>query len=222
MDQPRAPAQAEHLLPPNATALERALSASDHRILSLPTWLIRAVWDVDACPERLLPYLAHAWSLDEWDPAWTEAEKRQAIRDSVWLHRHKGTVGAMRRALAQIGANISIREWWQYEHRQWWRRPYTFQLSVALDPVTDWTAAQMVRLRRVAMGAKNVRSLLEQITLQRAAHTAPLTLRLAVVATVKARLVNPPVTALTTPVVPVFVGVAVIGTVKSRFTGAAP
>jgi phage tail P2-like protein len=219
-DQPviRAPTQAEHLLPHNATALERALSATDDRLLQTPTWLLRAVWDVERCPERLLPYLAHAWSVDEWDPKWSDAEKRQAIRDSVWLHQHKGTVGAMKRALAQIGAAITIREWWQYEHRQWWRRPYTFQLFVALDPVTDWTAAQMVRLRRVALTAKNVRSLLEQVTVQRTAHTAPLTLRLAVVATVKARLINWPVTQLTTPRVPVFVGIGVVGTVKSRYT----
>jgi phage tail P2-like protein len=210
----RAPTQAEHLLPDNATALERALSATDDRLLQTPTWLIRAVWDVERCPARLLPYLAHAWSVDEWDPKWSDAEQRQAIRDSIWLHRHKGTVGAMRRALAQIGADISIKEWFQHAPR---RRPYTFQLFVNLDPVTDWTTAQMTRLRRVALSAKNVRSLLEQVTVVRTAHTAPLTLKLAVVATVKARLINPPVTALATARVPVVVGIAVIGTVKSRY-----
>jgi phage tail P2-like protein len=221
MTEPRAPAQAEHLLPHNATALERALSATDDRLLQLPVWLIRAVWDVDLCPERLLPYLAHAWSLDEWDPAWSEAQKRQAIRDSIWLHQHKGTVGAMRRALAQIGANVTIREWFQYEHRQWWRRPYTFQLFVNLDPVTDWTSAQMIRLRRVAMGAKNVRSLLEQVTLTRTAHVAPLTLRLAVGSRITIRLINPLTTRFTTAPAPLFVAAAVCATVRFRYVAPA-
>jgi phage tail P2-like protein len=209
------PRRDRHLLPDNATPLERALSASDHRLLSLPSRLIRAVWSIDDCPERLLPYLAHAWSLDEWDVSWTEAQKRQAIRDSVWLHAHKGTVGAMKRALRQIGYAVSLREWFQYPGRALWRRPYTFRLYVPLDGATAWTADKLIRLRRVAVSAKNVRSLLEAIVLQRRAPVAPVRIGAAVGRTTL-RLVNPPVGAIRTAPAGVFMGAAVRGRSKTR------
>ncbi len=187
--------RSEHLLPPNATLLERALSAADASLLALPVWVIRAVWNVDLCPVHLLPYLAAAWSVDEWDPAWSEAEKRQAIRDSVWLHQHKGTVGALKRALAQLKLAVTVSEWFQHGGD-----PYTFRLRVALAKGASWTAAQAAQLYRVAMANKNVRSYLDEVRVSVPPQDeASVRCGIAVVLRVAVRPILDPVTAISAP-----------------------
>lgn len=88
------------LLPPNATALERALAdvASPETAVD-----VAAVWDPDRCPPALLPWLAHALSVDEWDSGWSDEVKRDVIRQSVSIHRRKGTVSAVKDALVAAG-----------------------------------------------------------------------------------------------------------------------
>lgn len=190
-----APKKPEHLLPPNATLLERALSASDARMLALPTWVIRAVWDADRCPLHLLPYLAAAWSVDEWEPSWSEAEKRQAIRDSVWLHQHKGTVGALKRALKQLKLAVTVSEWFQHDGA-----PYTFRLRVALEAGATWTAAQAAQLYRVAIANKNVRSHLDSVAIVAPAQDeAPVRAGVAIVSRIAVKPILDPVTAITAP-----------------------
>lgn len=90
------------LLPSNASPLERALALTIGRITDLPVQ-IDTLWDPARCPAALLPWLAWALSVDEWDTGWTEAQQREVIAASVDIHRHKGTVWAMRRALAVAG-----------------------------------------------------------------------------------------------------------------------
>lgn len=93
------------LLPPNATALERALAGTMERISAVPV-LVRQSWDPVNCPAALLPWLAWAFSVDEWDPAWAEADKRAVILAAYDLQRRKGTVGAIKRALAAAGLGV--------------------------------------------------------------------------------------------------------------------
>lgn len=90
------------LLPMNSTATERALESVASRIsdLSAP---IDLMLKPEACPSPFLPWLAWALSVDEWDAEWTEEHKREAIAASIGIHRHKGTVWAMRRALSVAG-----------------------------------------------------------------------------------------------------------------------
>jgi len=86
------------LLPFNASAMERAIEAAARPdILPVP---ITQLWNADTCPEPLLPWLAWALHVDEFDDIPTEAGKREAIRLSLALHRKKGTPWAIQRALA--------------------------------------------------------------------------------------------------------------------------
>lgn len=89
------------LLPPNATPLERAL-ADLGRWIEVPAPL-STLWSVDRCPVDLLPWLAWALSVDDWDDGWPEARQRAAIAESVELHRHKGTPWAVRRSIEALG-----------------------------------------------------------------------------------------------------------------------
>ena len=56
-------------------------------------------------------------SIEEWDPNWSEDAKRSAIAQSVSIHRHKGTLGAVKRALKSAGygdAEVIERYGWDF------------------------------------------------------------------------------------------------------------
>ncbi|QDQ24927.1 phage tail protein I [Chitinimonas arctica] len=89
------------LLPSNATALERAVA--DSTASPLDPSVLRTLWSADHCPAPLLPYLAWAMSVDGWAYALTDAPRRQLIRESLALHRKKGTPWAIQRALGILG-----------------------------------------------------------------------------------------------------------------------
>ncbi|AQZ99596.1 phage tail protein I [Comamonas kerstersii] len=93
--------RAATLLPPNATPLERALAKASAMPHSPEE--IRQLWNHLTCPLHLLPWLAWAWSVDEWDPAWTEGQQRAMVGASIRLHKKKGTVWAVREALLRSG-----------------------------------------------------------------------------------------------------------------------
>ncbi len=95
------------LLPPNATSQERAISLATGRAVPVP---IKTLWSPQTCPEGVLPWLAWALSVDDWDATWTVERKRQAVAESIEVHRHKGTIGALRRALEQLGYEVEIDE----------------------------------------------------------------------------------------------------------------
>lgn len=92
---------APSLLPPNATPLEQALAKAAAMPHSPEE--IRKLWNHRTCPLPLLPWLAWAWSVDEWDPAWTESQQRAVVGASIALHKKKGTAWAVREALLRSG-----------------------------------------------------------------------------------------------------------------------
>lgn len=100
------------LLPGNATALERNAAQALAQIERVPIPL-RQLWNPDTCPVELLPYLAWAFSVDRWSPAWPESAKRAAIRAAYFIHAHKGTIGALRRVVEPLGYLIEVQEWWE-------------------------------------------------------------------------------------------------------------
>lgn len=97
------------LLPPNATSAEIALDETTAR-LSVSVG-IEALWNVETCPVELLPWLAWALSVDEWQDDWSESVKRQLIADSYEIHSHKGTPYSIKKSLLAMGYdNVIIRE----------------------------------------------------------------------------------------------------------------
>ena len=55
------------LLPPNATVLETATEEAMHQPISAINVPVRDLWNPAKCPLTLLPWLAWALSVDEWD-----------------------------------------------------------------------------------------------------------------------------------------------------------
>lgn len=148
------------LLPPNTTTQERAIEAAAARVSAVPVPL-RTLWSPDTCPLAQLPWLAWALSVDVWESSWTEAQKRESIKAAFFVHRHKGTLGAVRASLAALGWNIEVIEWFTDVPT---RVPYTFRVEAALDArgIADGLYDDIERL---ALAAKNVRSHLTRISL---------------------------------------------------------
>lgn len=95
------------LLPPSSTTLERAAANSGAGLSALPT-PPRHVRNPLTCPPALLPFLAWELSVDEWNSGWGEGVKRAVLASSVTIHRHKGTLGAVRRALQAIFGDVEF------------------------------------------------------------------------------------------------------------------
>lgn len=147
------------LLPPSAFREERAQEqAATELITSLDTDMVRKVKNADYCPAHLLPWLAWESAVDFWDDSWTEAQKRQVIKDAPYVHQHRGTAGAVRRSLGSIDLPTTVVEWWEDEPR---KPPYTFRVEVYSTQTIDEALYQ--RIRRQVDKAKNLRSLLTTI-----------------------------------------------------------
>ncbi|MEN4684523.1 phage tail protein I [Pantoea agglomerans] len=137
----------ERLLPTGSTPLEIAAAEAlaSPGAMSVP---LRQLWNPYTCPVELLPYLAWAWSVDRWDSAWPESTKRAVVAASQYVHRHKGTIGAIRRVVEPLGYLIKIIEWWKTNEA-----PGTFRLDVGvLD--TGITEEMYNELERLIADAK--------------------------------------------------------------------
>lgn len=139
------------LLPPNSTLQELAAEQAMARIANVPV-LVREVWNPDTCPSQALPWLAWAFSVDNWDDSWSDAQKRQAIKDSFLVHRRKGTAGSMKKALAALGFETQVYEWFQEDGE-----PYTFRVDANVfdESVSD---EMLTRVQGIVAETKNLRS----------------------------------------------------------------
>lgn len=107
------------LLPNSADPVEKAIFAAELARFALvdPTVIVR-IWNPQTCPAELLPFLAQAVSVDVWSQDWPEAQKRRVIAASPAVHRLKGTLGAVRRALAAFDMDARVIEWWEDDSRR--------------------------------------------------------------------------------------------------------
>lgn len=106
------------ILPSSASRIERVLEQVWTERLALIERDIANLWNPDLCRVDLLPYLAWALSVDEWQDSqlkndWSDPVKRQVIKDSIKIHKHKGTLGAVEQALKSVSVQTQITEWYQ-------------------------------------------------------------------------------------------------------------
>ncbi len=141
------------LLPPSSTPLERALADTVAKVSTLPT-PARDLWNPDTCPVELLPWLAWAFSLDDWDVTWTEAQQRAAVKASYSVHRYKGTIGSVKDALQALGLGVQVQEWFNQIPAG---DPYTYRLLLEVNQY-GVSLAQLEKIQDVVDNAKNLRS----------------------------------------------------------------
>lgn len=141
------------LLPPAQTRLEAALGKSMPPVGIVPE-LIAALWNPAECPAPLLPWLAWALSVDEWDDSWDEAAQRQVIAASFIVHRKKGTVGAVREVLKASNADVTLVEAWQQVPPG---TPHSFRIDVEIED-RGITQATLDTIERQVAAVKPERS----------------------------------------------------------------
>ena len=166
-------------LPPNATAAEVAIEAATARVGAVPVE-IRTVWHPDVCPAEILPWLAWALSVDNWDPQWPVSTQRAVISAAVEVHRRKGTRAAVVQALSAAGhPQADVRERYGRKFRD---GSLTYNGAVLHDEPDHWAEYRVflerpmtndqAQLVRGILGAiAPARCHLKQLNFTAAAHT---------------------------------------------------
>lgn len=149
-----------NLLPPNATITEVNLDEALSRVENVPT-PARTTINPDTAPVSILPWLAWSQSVDNWDPNWSNNQKRAVIKAAFAVHRQKGTVFALREALAALGYDLVVQEWYQQIPQG---DPYTFDVILTIEG-KEIDAQTFTELLAVINANKNLRSHLGQVKL---------------------------------------------------------
>ncbi|WP_265658372.1 phage tail protein I [Francisella philomiragia] len=133
------------LLPPNATELELKLENISAR--EIPS-VVNTLADIDNIPVEFLKILAIGLSVDYWNDNWTESKKRAEIKDSILVHRIKGSKRSIYVALSNIPANIKILEWFEQIPKA---KPRTF--SVTLNITQDFLDKNILKeaIKRISL-----------------------------------------------------------------------
>lgn len=95
------------LLPPNASSGALACEQALARATGMPV-VIDQLWDPLTYPIEVLPTLAWALSIQEWDTDWPESIQRATVAASIAVHQKRGTISAVRDVLAAAGFGEAV------------------------------------------------------------------------------------------------------------------
>ncbi|MCT4575079.1 MAG: phage tail protein I [Alphaproteobacteria bacterium] len=149
----------DSLLPPNATELQKdfekvAFRIGEEEILS------KYLLNPNECPEYLLPWLAWTLSVDVWNDKWAVEIRRKVIKESLSIHRSKGTIGALKQALKTFGfSDVKIEEWFNYGGEPYHFRAFLEVMTAGFD------LTKLNEIYLIIKNAKNVRSHLEKLSI---------------------------------------------------------
>lgn len=118
------------LLPPNASAAERAIARTIIGPIDAIPAPQRVLWNPDTCPEALLPWLAWALSVDTWKSWWPVHIKRAILRSAIAIQRRKGTAHSVREVIEAFGGTVQLKEWFEMDPPG---APHTFQMVLGLS-----------------------------------------------------------------------------------------
>lgn len=152
----------QNILPPNSVSAERALEAVLSHVGDLPGD-IRIIKNPDTCPVSLLPWLAWEYAVTYWNPDWSEAQKRAVIKAAAWQNKHRGTRGAVNRALLTVGFESKLLEWFESSPVD---DPYTFKIKIYLIKNMGLDLDLFNTFIAQIFDAKNCRSLLKEINFE--------------------------------------------------------
>lgn len=110
---------------------------------------------IDVLPEDIIDLLAWQLHVDTYDTAAEISIKREQVRQSISLHKKRGTPYAVRSAIEIVFSKSVLQEWFLYGGK-----PYCFKVLLEAAPKKK---AIYTELLRTIFAAKNVRSWLEKI-----------------------------------------------------------
>lgn len=144
---------------PTTIALCAALDEQFHALgVEVKRVLIYA--RVDELESELLDELAWSMHVDGYNAKAGVEEKRRMIRNSLRIHRYKGTVYAIEQIISSVfGEDAEVQEWFSYGGR-----PYHFKINIFCKE-HGASEADILRAEELVTVGKNKRSVLERIVL---------------------------------------------------------
>jgi phage tail P2-like protein len=154
------------LLPKNRTTLEAAVLDSA-AFRELDPDIIRTLYDVDECPPAFLPYLAWMLSVDFWEMAITDGQRRELIRSAITWHKKRGTPWAIKQALQALGIEqVQLNErpagahWAEFDvELTVIERPLGQQMFTQLERLIGAYKAERSHLRRLVVSGATMATL---------------------------------------------------------------
>lgn len=148
-----------NLLPINATAQEHAIDDATARVGGVPI-VVRQLWNPETCPNNLLPWLAWAFGVDEWDQGWSDDSKREVIRAAVPIQRRKGSVWSVKEVVRAAGyGNSTLIEG---NSIQFYNGSGTHNGSFTYGDLAEWARYRFILAKPISnVQAGQVRRLLE-------------------------------------------------------------
>ena len=133
------------LLPPNSSDQEQAIE--DAMRMDVDLSAVGTLRNPATCPAAVLPFLGWGLAIAQWNPDWTEAEKRAAIADAIPFHKRKGTRGIVKEILERFHPLLQLVEWWETAPKG---IPHTFEVrapaaDIPASFLTQETAAAIIR-----------------------------------------------------------------------------
>lgn len=113
---------------------------------------------INELPEKVLDLLAYDLHVDWYDDRYTLEEKRRIIKDSVKVHRYKGTKYAVETAVSGLYPDSFVSEWFEYGGEAYGFRVY---INIGIGEVV--TVRKQEDLAQKIECYKNLRSHLDAI-----------------------------------------------------------
>lgn len=108
----------------------------------------------DTLTSATLDHLAAQYDVTVWRDDWPDNVKRSVLRTAITDKRKKGTVGAVKNAVASLGSAVTIKEWWETGENV-----HTFKIYVAQGEIEGHVASDVQEdLIAAVEDAKPVRS----------------------------------------------------------------
>jgi phage tail P2-like protein len=107
--------------------VDAASQAIDKQLKTIANMLdIPSIYvNIDRLSSQQLDHIAKQYDVTVWRDSWTVALKRSVLKTAIAEKRKKGTVSAVKEALASISSAASIVEWWQETPKG---TPHTFKI----------------------------------------------------------------------------------------------
>lgn len=128
-------------------------------VLSSEIKVFETLANPDICEEKYLPFLAYAFKVDFWDDSLSVEDKRALIKQSLALHRYKGTTWAIEKVFEALNIKAVVKEWFNYSGE-----PYHFKIDLSLED-KEITPQKANELTKYVGIYKNVRSVLDELIL---------------------------------------------------------
>lgn len=113
------------------------------------------ITNFDKMPEEVVDLLAWQWHVDYYDSTADVKTKRKLVKESLEVHRHKGTKYAVNMVVSAISEGYYIEEWFEYGGK-----PYHFRIVETDGDLISYSEKEIIK---AVKDSKNVRSWLDGV-----------------------------------------------------------